>query len=844
MKFLIFTLLVLCLACGSSTQRTFSTGACDRFGVATPVKVPASCGINIAGDGETARVFAIGPVIRYAEMNDYATFCKAWDDVVRTEVLPCLADDKPNLLVFPENASLAGAFIGSRGEAGRSETETLPAFLSLFNSYAEPIRYYAERFPEASPNERLVLGITDTLHRAFETFPAIAKRYGVYVAVSSDFARAEKSDDPNDIERLADPDLDSVSSVYVASEGTGYNWGLYFGPDGQEIDRVAKSYLVPAEEDLLDLSHGPLTQMRPVQLPFARSGMVISKDAWMPGLLHRLDALGASLMLQPEAFSGWGVEEYEGDWLPDIFRQSAWAHTQRHAAFRHTVASCIKGNLLDLVFDGQSHVTNVSAPNDTARAFIGQDPYFGLMTVEPWVIEDPGPPMSLDERRAILRDRGDRMLPGSGDPLEDAYAAQVIAADLSLPFDGQVPATGDGSPSVFGSSIVVAEPKVVGSHQRFPAVAADAASSLVAWMEGAPGAESVRVFVADDGNAFAELDLPATPDVVQRLPRVAVGAGAMAIAWEEELGNHSSRIVVLTHAGAAWTRVELTDPATATAWEPDVAIDPVTGRFFVTWLDLRAGGRPKPWIARSDDGKQWQALQVDPANAVVDNPRGDAAFVRVAARDGQVYVAFSDFRAFSWDVYLAGSTDGAVTFAPATRINPPAKYIVPVPIGEPVEAERIHGDVALALDSTGSPIVSWTEVQDRRYESHIRVWRDGKSARADDAPDGIDAWRPALATNAAGEVLVAWQDLRDGTNRIHLATTSGAALETGASTIVDDAAAGTHLYAPQIATSGARTLVAWEDPRSGYAKIRLSTSDSAKARIPWISPPKTTTIGW
>ena len=54
------------------------------------------------------RVFAIGPVIRHAEMEDYASFCKAWDVVVRTEVLPCLADDKPNLLVFPENATLAG----------------------------------------------------------------------------------------------------------------------------------------------------------------------------------------------------------------------------------------------------------------------------------------------------------------------------------------------------------------------------------------------------------------------------------------------------------------------------------------------------------------------------------------------------------------------------------------------------------------------------------------------------------------------------------------------------------------------------------------------------------------
>ena len=42
---------------------------------------------------------------------------------------------------------------------------------------------------------------------------------------------------------------------------------------------------------------------------------------------------------------------------------------------------------------------------------------------------------------------------------------------------------------------------------------------------------------------------------------------------------------------------------------------------------------------------------------------------------------------------------------------------------------------------------------------------------------------------------------------------------------IDDAAAGTHVYAPQITTLGGQILVAWEDPRSGYARVRMSTSD-------------------
>lgn len=818
-------MLILGYACADDTHRDFSLGACQGFGVSTPVAVPESCPLEIDGDAATARVFAIGAVIRYEEMESYAAFCKAWDDVVRTEVLPCLADDKPNLLVFPENATLAGAFIGSRGAAGRAETESVPAFLSLFNNYADPIRYYAQRFPEASANQRLVVGITDTLHRAFETFPAMAKQYGVYVAVSSDFAPAELSEDPTLIKALGDPDLDSVSSVYVATEGTGYNWGLYFGPDGEEIGRVAKSYLVPAEEDILDLSHGPLTRMRPIDLPFARSGMVISKDAWMPGLLHRLDALGANLMLQPEAFSGWGVEEYEGDWLPDIVRQSAWAHTQRHGAFRHTITPCIKGNLFELPFDCQSHVTSSSSPSDTPRSYVGQNPYLGLLAVEPWVIPDPGPPAPLEERRATLRDRGERMLPGSGDPLEDAYAGHVIAANLALPVDGRVPSTGDREPGALGASTLVAEPKSAATHQRFPSLASDASSALIAWMEGAPGEESVRAFVTDLRRPAEEVDLGEAVDVVQRLPRVAVAAGRMAIVWEEESSDQTARVRVATHAGESWLQVAITEPGVGTAWEPDVAIDPTTGNFYVTWLDLRHGGRPKPWVARSEDGETWETSQVDPGNAVVDNPRGDAAFPKISARNGRVFVAFSDFREFSWDVYLSASTDGGMTFAPAARINPRAKDVVPVPSGDPIESERIHGDVALSIDSSGRPIVAWTERQDRRYESRIRVWREGETARVDDAPDTIDAWRPSLATDGLGRVLTVWQDMREGTNQIRFAQTPGSSIEPGASVRIDDAAAATHVYAPQITTLGGQILVAWEDPRSGYARVRMSTSD-------------------
>jgi len=815
-----FGMTLLCACSQGGGGASLEEGACIQFGVEVASDVPASCGVEIAGEGDTVRVFAVAEVIRYAEMEDYASFCSAWDEVVRTEVLPCLATDKPNLLVFPENATLAAAFVGSGGAEGRAESESLPAFLSLVQTYSEPFAFYGERFPDASFNARLVLSLTDTLRRAFRTFSAIAAQYGVYVAVSSDFAPTELSDDPEDVAALADPDLEDVGSVYVATEPAGYNWGVFYGPDGQEIARVAKSYLVPAEEGLLDLQHGALAQARPVSLPFAEAAMVISKDAWMPGLLERLEMLGANLTLQPEAFSGWAVEEFEGDWLPDIVRQSSWGHTQRHGGFRHNVTPCIKGNLLDLVFDCQSHITKTSSVEDTERAFIGQKPYLGLMTVEPWVIDDPGPPASLEERRAILRERGERMLPGSGDRLEDSYRAETIAADLDLPIDQRVPSTGDGPPGAIGASAVIATPLEPRIHQRFPALAVGDGQALVAWMEGTPGAEHIRAFVETSEGALAPWELEVGEGSVQRHPRVAVGAERRVVVWEDESTDGRSAVRLALRVGSE-TQVTSID-TDEEAWAPDVAIDPMTGRFYVAWLDLRTGGRPKPWVAWSDDGLEWRSTQVDPSNSIDDNPRGDAAFVRVAAREGRAFVSFADFREFSWDVYLSTSEDGGVSFGDAQRINPEAELVLPVGGSERVESERLHGDVALGVDLTGNPVVAWTERQDRRYESRVRLWRAGVSRRIDDAPDGSDAWRPSIVVAPSAEIIVAWQDLRSGTNQIRLGSALGPDLAVSPSIRIDDAATGAHVYKPAIAVRGSETWVAWEDRRSGYARVRLA----------------------
>jgi len=93
--------------------------------------------------------------------------------------------------------------------------------------------------------------------------------------------------------------------------------------------------------------------------------------------------------------------------------------------------------------------------------------------------------------------------------------------------------------------------------------------------------------------------------------------------------------------------------------------------------------------------------------------------------------------------------------------------------------------------------------------------------RVGDAPAGIDAWRPSIAVTPDARIQTVWQDLREGTNRLRLASALGPDLEVGPSEVIDDAAEGAHTYAPRIAARGSELWVVWEDPRSGYSTVRL-----------------------
>ena len=71
-----------------------------------------------------------------------------------------------------------------------------------------------------------------------------------------------------------------------------------------------------------------------------------------------------------------------------------------------------------------------------ALAYVGNPaPRPEFLRLGPWTFADPGeadPSLDLEARRVILEQEGQRLLPGSGDPLEDGYVETVVWADLEL----------------------------------------------------------------------------------------------------------------------------------------------------------------------------------------------------------------------------------------------------------------------------------------------------------------------------------------------------------------------------------------------------------------------------
>jgi glycerophosphoryl diester phosphodiesterase len=467
---------------------------------------------NLDREPGAARAFAMQYKQEIRNVTTYGAFRTKMECLIRQYVVPHMARNRPNVVALTEDVGLMTLGTGSRGDVARrtiahpdevSSCEGRPApcvaavaLTQITAAYGPQVAAYRARFPEMQALEQSFVAPTDTFARGWmQTFSDIARRYDVYILGSNTQGVFRESRDPSEIETFRDPDIPRPDSVYVATGPEVYNEVFMWGPrdvreEGSLPMRnvVATNKKIPVTpfEETLQISNGPASgpdgraNLKPFRLPHtnARVGFATSLPAFKFGYdygetppdvrpcaeiaatyMRCLSALGTNVVMQDEANNGrWPDQGGQGFWQPLEWMGSSWRNVADPGVdIAYNVTPFMVGNLADLVFDGQSSITQSRRAlgagcnyignrtfmpdppeNDPAkfRAYTGRKRQF--LALSRWV--RPG-----SDRDALRRMAG-KLAPGSGSDLENDYLETALIADLPLPPNGTRRACKRGDP--------------------------------------------------------------------------------------------------------------------------------------------------------------------------------------------------------------------------------------------------------------------------------------------------------------------------------------------------------------------------------------------------------------
>lgn len=784
------------------------------------------CGLAFEDRGNV-RVFVVGHAFSLEDAASLEHFEVSFLEDMR-RIAPCLSGTRPNLVLFPEDSGLVAWFAGRRALLARGAGDTETAFNAMYAGWFRQVDEYRRRFPGISAARALTLAVGDPAWRAMDrTFGGIAKRYGIWVVTSANVPYVEKRGDEDSVDLFRDPDAPDGSPAYVATRPDCFNAALLYGPDGELAGRIDKVFLTETEEDSLDLTPASLEGVGVFSLPFGKVGAAISRDAFYAPFLQRLEDVGAELVTQPEAWSGWTVEDSQGGWLPDVILASGWTHTQKYRGFRHNAAPMLVGNLFDLVFDGQTWLTQKATPDQEPRAFVGSRPLRGWLELGPWTFPDPveaEPGLDLAARQSRLRALGDALAPGSGDEREGRYARSVIGADLTLRGEGAGPVV-PVTPSGQGLASRAVAP-VDRGQQTNPDAAWDVTGRLyTVFSDTREGQARVYVAVSDDGGrTFRNAKPVAEGQGAQLRPSVAAGGpGQVVVAWQEEREGQKARLFTAVSAdgGASFGEPFRVDTTESSQWEPDLAWQPGTQRVVVVWMDFREGLAPKVRLARSEDGGRiwYPSVRVDPSNEVTDRHEGTQAQPSVTWSAAGPVVAWVDYRERDWEVYAAVAPSATGRFGPAERVSPDAP------------AETLASDPQLSPAANGGVVLVWDDQRERRGHHDVRGarWAQGGWTQLPLLAGGADEgaftsrFRPSAAT-VRGELRVVFQDMSPGKSALGAARQGPERLVPAR--LDDTGSAANQLTRPRVVArqDGQSAVVLFEDDRDGFSRVRVTDS--------------------
>lgn len=257
------------------------------------------------------------------------------------------------LVAFPEFIGLPLIFAGHL-ELLQGCTRWVEAGGRLIREHESEVAENCRRFG-VSPVRGLLLARSEAIRSSYvNTFSRAAARHRCYLAAGS--------------VPLPDTGEGGLS-------GAVYNTAFFFGPDGAVLGTQRKVHPYGAEgtPEGLDLTPGPLSEVRTFATELGKVGIAVCYDAWQEAVMEALAAQGAGILVQPSANAHPWDEWQRGDWKTGL-----WQQVQRHVPFQYGINPMMVGWLFapddEYACDGQSTILAKVAGTPDGSGYLARAP--------------------------------------------------------------------------------------------------------------------------------------------------------------------------------------------------------------------------------------------------------------------------------------------------------------------------------------------------------------------------------------------------------------------------------------------------------------------------------------
>ncbi len=265
-------------------------------------------------------------------------------------------------------------------------------------------------------------------------------------------------------------------------------------------------------------------------------------------------------------------------------------------------------------------------------------------------------------------------------------------------------------------------------------------------------------------------------------------------------------------------------------FDPTLGVDS-TGNTFVAWTDKRYGETNVYLRKVAPNGvRLWDAdVRVNAADLHAESFAPVIALV--LDNQGNAIIVWEDYRndPSKGDIYAQKmDTNGNRVWLNEVRVNSDS-------------GSTRHATPAIATDSSGNVIIAWEDARNgnsdiyaqRLNASGIKQWSAG-DVRVNTDSGTAHQFGPGIAIDSAGNAIVAWEDRRSNVNAGDIyaqkLNTSGTRQWAVGDVRVNDGATGINRFGPQLAADGNNVFVAWSDARLGDFDVYAQRLNSSGVR--------------